>query len=89
MTKRPRETRVTFKQPFELRGLDGIQPSGTYSVATHEEGGDFFPLSKSKRLSTWIRICRNPGVAGAVEHINIDPDELTAALTRDSLPDFV
>jgi hypothetical protein len=55
-------------------------------VATHEEGGDFFPLSKRKKLSTGIRICRNSGAAGAVEHINIDPDDLAAALTRDALP---
>jgi len=87
MMIRPRDKRVTFTRPFELRGLDGIQPSGTYSVATHEDGAGFFPLSKAKRLSTWIRVCRNPGIAGAVEHVNIDPGELTAALLRDALPE--
>jgi hypothetical protein len=87
MTTRPRDKRVTFTRPFELRGLDGIQSPGTYSVATHEDGAGFFPFSKAKRLSTWIRICRNPGVEGAVEHVNIDPLELRAALIRDTLPD--
>ena len=88
MAVRPRDKRVTFVRPFNLKGLDGMQPAGTYSVATHEEGAGFFPLSKSKRLSTWIRVCRNPGIAGAVEHVNIDPHELTAALIRDALPDM-
>ena len=88
MTGRPRDKRVTFIRPFELKGLDGMQPSGTYSVATHEEGGGLFPLFGAKRISTWLRVCRNPGIAGAVEHVNIDPHELTAALMRDTLPDM-
>jgi hypothetical protein len=87
MTIRQRDRRVTFRRPFELKGLDDMQPSGTYSVATHEDGAGYFPLFSSKKTSTWIRICRNPGIAGAVEHVNIDPLELMAALIRDALPE--
>ncbi len=35
----PRTSResVTFARPFSLRGVDGVQPAGTYVVETEEE----------------------------------------------------
>ena len=86
MTMRARGKRVTFKRPFVLKGLEGVQPSGTYSVESREENAGFFSVFKVKRPSTWIRVCRNPGIAGVLQVVNIDPLDLAAALMRDAMP---
>jgi hypothetical protein len=86
MTIRARNRRVTFKRPFALEGLEGVQPSGTYSVEAREEHAGFFSFLKAKRTSTWIRICRNPGIAGVLQNVNVDPLDLAAALIRDAVP---
>lgn len=86
MTIRIRAKRVSFKRPFVLKGLEGVQPSGTYSVETHEEHAGYFSFLNAKRTSTWIRICRNPGIAGVLQSVNIDPLDLAAGLIRDAVP---
>ncbi|MBI3453851.1 MAG: hypothetical protein HY057_13660 [Rhodospirillales bacterium] len=74
-------------QPFVLKGLEGVQPSGTYSVETREERGGFFSLFfNAERTSTWIRICRNPGLSGVLQIVNVDPLDLSAALLWDAVP---
>lgn len=85
MTMRARDKRVTFLRPFTLDGLEGVQPSGTYSVEIRQEDAGFFSFLKTKRTSTWIRICRNPGIAGVLEIVKIDPLDLQAALVRDAV----
>ena len=86
MTMRAHDKRVTFMRPFALKGLEGMQPSGTYSVETHEDHAGFFSFLKAKRTSTWIRICRNPGIGGVLRMVNIDPFDLSDALIRDQAP---
>ena len=39
MNRRTRRETVTFARPFSLRGIDGVQPAGTYTVETEEEHG--------------------------------------------------
>jgi hypothetical protein len=84
MTMRSRIKRVTFKRPFVLKGLDGAQPPGTYSVETCDEHNRFLPFLRANRTSTWIRVCRNSGVGGVLQVININPIDLAAALIRDA-----
>ena len=86
MMMRARDKRVTFTRPFVLKGLEGVQPPGTYSVENRGTDTGFFPFLNGKRTSTWIRVCLNPGTAGVVQIVNIDPLDLAAALKRDSLP---
>lgn len=85
MTVHACSKRVTFKHPFVLKGVEGMLPSGTYSVETRQEHTNFFSILKSKRTSTRIRFCRNPGIAGFLEVVNIDPLDLTAALMLDKV----
>lgn len=84
-SNRSRSKRVTFTRPFVLKGLEGAQPSGTYSVETREEHAGFFSIFFAKQTSTWIRICRNPGIYGVLRIVNIDPLDLAAALMRDAV----
>jgi hypothetical protein len=83
-------------KPFILEGLQGVQPSGTYSVETRDEHTGFFSFFDAKRMSTWIRICRNPGIDGicrnpgidgVLQIVNIDPLDLQTALVRDAMSD--
>jgi hypothetical protein len=87
MTLRASNKRVKFLKPFILEGLQGVQPSGTYSVETRDERTGLFSLFDAKRMSTWIRICRTPGIAGVLQIVNIDPLDLQAALVRDAMSD--
>lgn len=84
MTTHTRSKRVTFLRPFVLKALEGVQPSGTYSVETRDGHNRFLPFLEANRTSTWIRVCRNPGIAGVLQVVNIDPLDLAAALVRDS-----
>lgn len=79
--------RVKFWKPFILEGLQGVQPSGTYSVETRDERTGFFSFLDAKRMSTWIRICRNPGIDGVLQIVKIDPLDLQTALVRDAMSD--
>ena len=84
MTLRKSNRRVTFLRPLILDGLEGVQPSGTYSVEMRQEDAGFFSFFKATSTSTWIRVCRNPGIAGVLQVVNIDPLDLAAALVRDA-----
>jgi hypothetical protein len=77
--------RVTFTRPFVLKGLDGVQSSGTYIVGTGARPAGFFSFLNGNRESTWIRVCRNPGTTGVLQLANIDPLDLAAALIRDAV----
>lgn len=85
MTVRAHDKRVSFRKPFVLMGVGGVQPCGTYSVETREEHAGFFSFLNVKRTSTWLRICRNPGIGGVLQTVNIDPLDLAAALIRDAV----
>lgn len=85
MTRRMSSKRVTFIRTFVLKGLEGAQPPGSYSVETREGYAGFFSFLKPKRTSTWIRICRNPGTGGFLQMVNIDPLDLQTALIRDAV----
>lgn len=70
---------VTFRRPFALAGLEGLQPGGTYTVRTEQEMLDT-PVSLGWRATAVIiEIFRD----GAMEHVPIDARELRDALARD------
>lgn len=85
MTLGTEEKRVTFLRPFVLKGLEGEQQPGTYSVGTRQENTGFLSLFKAKRTSTWIRICQDSGAGGVLQVVNIDPLDLQTALMRDAM----
>ncbi len=86
MVMHARNSRVTFTRSFVLKGLEGRHPPGTYSVETREERPRFLSSLPGKRSSTRIQICRNSGIDGVLQMVNIDPLDLAAALTRDAVP---
>jgi hypothetical protein len=87
MTLSVTNKRVKFVNPFFLEGLQGVQPSGTYSVETRNERMGFFGLFKARRTSSWIRVCRNHGIGGILQIVNVDSLDLAGALERDAMSD--
>ena len=88
MTMRTSSTTVTFTRPFLLRGIDGVQPAGTYTVETDEELLQALSFPAYRRVATLMFLPSSPGsaasAAGLARVANIDPGELEAALTRDA-----
>jgi hypothetical protein len=83
MTVRTRSTSVTFLHPFFLKGVDGVQPPGTYAVETDEEQilGLSFPAYR--RIATTIVLPGRYGGAAVRQVVTIDPADLEAALQRE------
>ncbi len=84
MPERLQHRIVTFAHPFELAGVDGPQPPGSYDVETIEEQMEGLTLSVWRRVSTSI-VLPAPHISAAARQTSvIDPAELAAALTKDA-----
>lgn len=75
---------VTVTRPFELNGMDGMQPAGSYVVETDEELIDSLSFPVYRRTATWIHLPhadgRSNGGMGMAQTALIDPDELDKIL---------
>ena len=83
MPARTTDTTVSFKHPFILTSLDGLQPAGTYRVVVHEEeilGLSFLAFQRTATMFHTPAI----SVSGYTSQIIlVDPRELAAALEAD------
>lgn len=75
---------VTFARPFVLKGPDGPQPAGTYTVETEEEELPTLLHDGFRRTGTWLTLPAQAATAGSSELVGIDPADLEAALARDA-----
>jgi hypothetical protein len=75
---------VTFLRPFALRGVDGVQPPGAYTVETEEEliEGLSFPAYQRK-ATIMLLPALDCASTGSRQIATIDPLELQAAQARD------
>jgi hypothetical protein len=80
MNTRTTKKTVTFAHPFHLRGVDDLQPPGTYAVDTDEEEIDSMMRLAWRRVATTIVIVRG----GTTQAYRIDPVDLEASLMRDA-----
>jgi hypothetical protein len=76
---------VTFLRSFRLRGVDGVQPPGTYTVETEEEliEGLSFPAYRRK-ATVMLLPALDSATTGSRQIATIDPLELKAAQARDA-----
>ena len=79
MESRTTTQQVTFRRPFTLSGLDGIQAAGTYLVLTEEEMLDTLIFIGWRQTGCTILLNRE----GGTEYAAIDLQELHEALVRD------
>lgn len=70
---------MTFSAPFRLSGFEELLSAGTYVVETDEGALKGQAHTGFRRIATTIRI----RTGATIEHHQIDPWELEAALQRD------
>jgi len=87
MTVRTSTKTVTFSRPFVLRGIEGVQPAGTYNVETNEELLQT-SIPTYRTTSTLIRLPGRLGSAALNQVVDIDSAEMSAALARDAKPEL-
>jgi hypothetical protein len=84
MALRTKRETVAFTQPFSLRGLDGVQPAGRYTVETDEELIEGLSFPAYRRVATLMFLPSRPGGTLLGQIAIIDPRELQAAQARDT-----
>ncbi len=85
MTLRTSRRSVTFRSPFSMRGVDGVQPAGTYTVESEEELLEQLSFTAYRRVSTSIVLPL--GGANSYQLLKVDPADLEAAELRDAQTD--
>jgi hypothetical protein len=86
MTVRTTSRTVTFSHPFNLSGMDEVQPAGTYTVETDEELLQTSSLPAYRRISTLMRLPARPTGPMVTQIVEVNPLELAAVLARDAQP---
>jgi hypothetical protein len=79
MTIRTTKSTVTFRAPFQVKGMSEQQPAGTYDIETDEEAIGGNDHTVYRRVATLL-ILRD---AGRTRMVTIDPVSLEAALAAD------
>jgi hypothetical protein len=82
MTVRTTSKTVTFTHPFNLSGMEEMQPAGTYTVETDEELLQT-SLPAYRRISTLMRLTTRPRGTVLTQIVEVNPLELAAVLARD------
>lgn len=80
---RSSETTVTFRHPFTLTALDGLQAAGTYRLVTDEEEVPGLSFLAYRRVATMLHLPAITAPAGPNEVATVDADELARALEAD------
>jgi hypothetical protein len=70
---------MSFTQPFELAGIDGLCPAGSYDIVTDEEAIEGLSFLAWRRIATTILIRRN----GDTQAVPVEPPELRFLKLRD------
>ena len=84
MTVRTTSKTVTFTHPFNLSGMEEMQPAGTYTVETDEELLQTSSLPAYRRISTLMRLPARSIGTMLTQIVETDPVELARALARDA-----
>ena len=85
MSTRTKQETLTFRHPFTISGVDGVQPAGSYIVQIEEEALESLSFVAYRRVETSMLLPLHPGSTNSVQSILIEPRELEASLARDRL----
>jgi hypothetical protein len=84
VTTRSRRETVTFKHPFQLKGLGRLIPAGSYDVITDEEMIEGLSFPSYRRTATMIIVPGAPPHTSSMEMISIGSLELADAQRIDA-----
>jgi hypothetical protein len=84
MTIRSRREIVTFKHPFQIRGIDRLLPAGAYEVVTDEEMIEGLSFASFRRVATMIMVPAAASRGSAMEMLSIGSVDLADAQRIDA-----
>jgi hypothetical protein len=84
MTIRSRREIVTFKHPFQIRGIDRLLPAGAYEVVTDEEMIEGLSFASFRRIATMIMVPAASSRGSAMEMLSIGSVDLADAQRIDA-----
>jgi hypothetical protein len=84
MTIRSRREIVTFKHPFQIRGVDRLLPAGAYEVVTDEEMIEGLSFASYRRVATMIMVPAAGSRNSGMEMISIGSVDLSDAQRIDA-----
>jgi hypothetical protein len=84
MTIRSRREIVTFKHPFQIRGIDRLLPAGAYEVVTDEEMIEGLSFASYRRIATMIMVPAAAARGSAMEMLSIGSVDLADAQRIDA-----
>jgi hypothetical protein len=84
MTIRSRREIVTFKHPFQIRGVDRVLPAGAYEVVTDEEMIEGLSFASFRRIATLIIVPAAASRGSAMEMVSIGSVDLADAQRIDA-----
>ena len=83
MTVRTSSRTVTFKRVFSLPGYREKFPAGDYIIETDEELIEGLSFPAYRRILTLLCFRPGPQNPSGAQFLNVDPEDLDAALERD------
>jgi hypothetical protein len=84
MTIRSRREIITFKHPFQIRGVDRLLPAGAYEVITDEEMIEGLSFASYRRVATMIMVPAAASRGSTMEMISIGSVDLSDAQRIDA-----
>jgi hypothetical protein len=84
MTIRSRREIVTFRHPFQIRGVDRLLPAGAYEVVTDEEMIEGLSFASFRRIATLIMVPAAASRGSVMEMISIGSVDLADAQRIDA-----
>lgn len=84
MTIRSRRETVTFKHPFQIRGIDRPLPAGAYEVITDEEMIEGLSFPSFRRVATMIMVPIAESRGSTIEMVSIGSVDLSDAQRIDA-----
>ena len=84
MTMRSRRETVTFKHPFQIKGIDRLLPAGDYEVITDEEMIEGLSFASFRRVATMIMVSAAAPRGSTMEMMSIGSIDLSDAQRIDA-----
>jgi hypothetical protein len=84
MTMRSRRDTITFKHPFQIKGIDRLQPAGAYEVITDEETIEGLSFVVFRRVATLIMVPAAAPRSSTMEMVSISSIDLADAQRIDA-----
>jgi hypothetical protein len=84
MTTRSRREIITFRHPFQIKGIDRVLPPGPYEVITDEEMIEGLSFASFRRVATMIMVPAAMPRSSTMEMISIGSVDLSDAQRADA-----